>query len=78
MKQEIINEIMQDMAQHLDNIQLQRLQQVLEHTLFQYTISACDSKNSEQENIKYIEAFIAAKRVEGCSEKNNIILSDDD
>ncbi|MGI6500543.1 MAG: phage integrase N-terminal SAM-like domain-containing protein [Anaerostipes sp.] len=37
--------------------------------MFQYTISACDSKNSEQENQKYIEAFIVAKRVEGCSEK---------
>lgn len=69
MKQEMINEIMQDMAQNLDNTQLQRLQQVLEHTLFQYTISACNQKNNEQENIKYIEAFIAAKRVEGCSEK---------
>ncbi|MDD3337389.1 MAG: hypothetical protein PHS82_00865 [Lachnospiraceae bacterium] len=36
MKEELINEIMQDMAKSLDNIQLQRLQQVLEHTLFQY------------------------------------------
>lgn len=70
MKQEIINEIMQDMAHDLDNAQLQRLQKVLDHTLFQYTISACDNnRNSEQENQKYIEAFIAAKRVEGCSEK---------
>lgn len=69
MKQELINEIMLDMAQNLNNNQLQRLQQVLEHALFSYTISECDNKNREQENQKYIETFIAAKRVEGCSEK---------
>lgn len=69
MKQEIINEIMQGMAMELDNIQLQKLQQVLEHSLFHYTITDCNTDQGEKENNRYIEAFIAAKRVEGCSEK---------
>lgn len=69
MKQEIINEIMQGMAMELDNIQLQKLQQVLEHSLFHYTITDCNTDQGEKENHRYIEAFIAAKRVEGCSEK---------
>ena len=69
MKQELINEIMQGMALEIDNVQLQRLQQVLEHTLFQYSITTRNKEKNEDDNHKYIKVFIAAKRVEGCSEK---------
>ena len=39
MKQRIMEEIMQRMLPHLDNAQLQKLQEVLEHSLYNYEIS---------------------------------------
>lgn len=69
MKQELINEVMQEMAKELNNVQLQELKKVLEHSLFSYSVVARNNEEQEQENSKYVEAFIAAKRVEGCSEK---------
>lgn len=68
MKQKIMEEIMQQMLPHLDNAQLQKLEEVLEHSLFMYEIS---SKNTETEDDsqKLIDAFVYAKRIEGCSEK---------
>lgn len=39
MKQKIMEEIMQQMLPHLDNAQLQKLEEVLEHSLFMYEIS---------------------------------------
>lgn len=69
MKQELMNEILQGMAQELDNAQMHKLQQALEHALFHYKISEGNVPNNEQENSQYVDAFIAAKRIEGCSEK---------
>lgn len=69
MKQELINEVMQGMTKELNNFQLKELKKVLEHSLFSYSVIACNNEEQEQENNKYIESFIAAKRVEGCSEK---------
>lgn len=72
MKEQIINEVMQCMLQHLDNGQLAELQRVMRHVLHGKTIFE-DSPNVEQtieENHKFTELFIAAKRIEGCSDKS--------
>ena len=69
MKQQIISEVMQQMLPHLDNAQMQQLQKVLENTLFGCEITAQTEKKDTNDNPKLIDAFVSAKRIEGCSEK---------
>ena len=69
MKQQIISEVMQQMLPHLDNAQMQQLQKVLENTLFGCEITAQTEKEDTNDNPKLIDAFVSAKRIEGCSEK---------
>ena len=69
MKQQIISEVMQQMLPHLDNAQMQQLQMVLENTLFGCEITAQIEKKDTNDNPKLIDAFVSAKRIEGCSEK---------
>ena len=69
MKQQIISEVMQQMQPHLDNVQMQQLQKVLENTLFGCEITAQIEKKDTNDNPKLIDAFVSAKRIEGCSEK---------
>lgn len=68
MKQQIIESIIQQMLQHLDNVQLQRLKSVLEHELFDYEIKT-QAKRDEDDGNQLLDSFITAKRIEGCSEK---------
>lgn len=69
MKEEIIAEIMQQMLPHLDNAQLKQLKQVIEQTLFHYEVNKAEGKAEEDNSQELITMFIAAKRIEGCSEK---------
>ena len=68
MKQQIIESIIQQMLQHLDNVQLQRLKSVLEHELFDCEIKT-QAKRDEDDGNQLHDSFITAKRIEGCSEK---------
>ena len=68
MKKVIINEIMQGMLKHLDNSQMKMLYKVLERSFEGIEISKTEFPTDEQ-NINYIDLFVSAKRVEGCSEK---------
>ena len=68
MKQQITEEIVQQMLPHLDNAQLQKLQEVLEHSLYNYEISGKITE-TEDDSQKLIDSFVYAKRIEGCSEK---------
>ena len=68
MKEQIINEVLQQMLSYLDNLQLQKLKQSMEHVLFDCYISRKD-KNPEDDSLVLIESFLSAKRIEGCSEK---------
>lgn len=72
MKQQIINNIMQGMLKYLNNAQAIQLQRVLEKEFGQVEILEFERKEAEIENnnIKLTEFFLAAKRVEGCSEKS--------
>ncbi|MBS6064176.1 site-specific tyrosine recombinase/integron integrase [Criibacterium bergeronii] len=69
MKQQIISEVVQQMLPHLDNAQMQQLQSVLENTLFGCDITVQTEKKDTDDNPKLIDAFVSAKRIEGCSEK---------
>ncbi len=69
MKQQIITDVVQQMLPHLDNAQLKQLEKVLEHTLFGCEITKQDEKETTNDNPKLVDDFVAAKRVEGCSEK---------
>lgn len=69
MKNEYITEVMQIMLPVLDNTQLKQLRQAMEQALFRYEVTVY-KKAPEDENNKFlIDSFIAAKRIEGCSEK---------
>ena len=69
MKQNLINDIIQEMIPFLNNAQAEKLQAVLQHTLFNYDILENENKdNSSEQNL--VELFLSAKRIEGCSEKS--------
>lgn len=72
MKDKIITEIQTNMAPLLTTVQLEELRQALTYSLRNVEIT--ERKNSDpQENIgngELLNVFIAAKRIEGCSEKS--------
>ena len=70
MKQEFITEITQQMLPYLDNMELEQLQKVLKVALQNFEIIKSE-RNTEQDfsNLNFMELFLSAKRVEGCSEK---------
>ncbi|MCC8044819.1 MAG: tyrosine-type recombinase/integrase [Clostridiales bacterium] len=71
MNEEIITEITRKMLPYLDNAQLEQLQNVLHHYLWNVTIVETEEKTeiAEKSNNELLELFLSAKRVEGCSEK---------
>ena len=69
MKQHLMNEVIQGMLPFLNNGQMEKLQEVLQHTLFNYKVVESNS-NKELSELNLVELFLAAKRIEGCSEKS--------
>ncbi len=67
MKREIIHTVLSQMMPYLNNNQAARLQEVLEHSLFGMTFTQDETRIEEA--ISPLDAFISAKKVEGCSEK---------
>lgn len=68
-KQDLIKDVVQGMLPYLNNAQSERLQEVLQYTLVRYEVT----ENKQQEKISeqnFVELFLSAKRVEGCSEKS--------
>ena len=68
MKQKIINEVVQGMLPFLNNAQTEKLQEVLLHTLWKYEVTEFDLNKEEEQD--FVELFLSAKRIEGCSEKS--------
>ena len=68
MKQELIAEIEQQLLKVLDNSQLEMLHRTLETCLSGYEIAEATTK--QEDTTDYVDLFIAAKRIEGCSEKS--------
>ena len=73
MKKTFISDILQSMMPYLDNAQLEHLKQSLEIKLQKFEIiesSESCSKIDKDDNLSLISSFLAAKRIEGCSEKS--------
>lgn len=68
MKQNLINNILKDMLPVLNNEQLHKLQNTLKSTLHKFEVSNTKTTSSDKED--YMEMFLSAKRIEGCSEKS--------
>ena len=69
MKQNLINDVIQEMIPYLNNAQAEKLQMVLQHTFFYYEIIEGENKDNDSEQ-NLVELFLSAKRIEGCSEKS--------
>lgn len=69
MKQDLIKDVVQGMLPYLNNAQCERLQDVLRHALADYEVV----ENKQQDPClerNFVELFLSAKRIEGCSEKS--------
>ena len=61
---ELIFEVLNDMAEELSVAQLKKLQEVLLKRLEESEV-----QHKPADNIEYLEMFLHAKRIEGCSER---------
>lgn len=69
MKENLIKDIVQSMLPYLNNEQMEKLQSVLYYTIAKYEVIVDkQQKNNLERN--YVELFLTAKRIEGCSEKS--------
>lgn len=68
MKQNLITDVIQAMLPYLNNAQMEKLQEVLQHTLFDYEVTKTEEHNGFTSQ-DLVASFLAAKRIEGCSEK---------
>ena len=68
MNEQFINEIQRRMLPYLNNEQLKQLGNALEETLRGATVTY-EETHDEGKQADLVEAFIIAKRIEGCSEK---------
>ena len=68
MKEELMTEVMQQMLPYLDNAQLKQLRQVMEQALYHYEVTGAEARPEEDDSNDLVTMFIAAKRIEGCSE----------
>lgn len=68
MKEQLITEVQQQMLPFLNNEQLRKLRTAMEYCLHGLEVTPSDQPQ-EQEQSDSVTAFIAAKRIEGCSEK---------
>ena len=66
----LINEIEQAMLNVLDNEQLSQLRKVLDYTFRNVSVTERKSISTASNNQTAIDNFIAAKKVEGCSDKS--------
>ena len=63
MEEKIVN-IINQMAEYLNVSQMKKLQEVVLHTF-----SESEAKREEIENREYLQLFLEAKKIEGCSER---------
>lgn len=73
MKKEIITLIEQEMLEVLNNEQLEYLHNVLKYAFKDKNISFTnlqDKKEVEMSNLDFLDSFLSAKQVEGCSQKS--------
>lgn len=66
MNEVFISDVMQGMLPYLDNMQLEKLKEVLKEEIKKMA----DDEYHEASNEEYVNKFIAAKSIEGCSNKS--------
>lgn len=72
MNETIIKEIEQQLLRYLDNAQMEQLHKTLKHCLENVEIKIKENEMDDiydYTNIELINKFIAAKEIEGCSER---------
>ena len=71
MKEELIKRIVEELDGFLCEDQLVRLREVVQVALKGYSIGRLltDSERQRKDNEQFLDAFLSAKKVEGCSEK---------
>lgn len=69
MKENLIKDIIQEMLPFLNNAQSEKLQGVLKYTFAKYEVTDKQNKENSSEQ-DFVELFLSAKRIEGCSEKS--------
>lgn len=69
MKQDLINDVVQSMLPYLNNAQSKKLQEVLSHVLVDYDVVENQNMDNDLQQ-DFVELFLSAKRIEGCSEKS--------
>lgn len=67
MKENLIRDVIQGMLPYLNNAQGEKLREVLQFSLASYDIKEKEKQDDDEEN--FVELFLSAKRIEGCSEK---------
>lgn len=70
MKELLKNEILHEMIPLLDDNQINKLKDVLDEVLSTYGIVDKPSNETSVTEVNYIDLFLSAKRLEGCSEKS--------
>lgn len=68
MKEQLITEVQQQMLPYLNNEQLRKLRTAMEHCMHGMEITTVEEQQDADQG-DTVTAFIAAKRIEGCSEK---------
>ena len=69
MKENLIKDVIQGMLPYLNNAQAEKLQAVLQHSLYGYEVTLKENIDNI-EKIDLVAMFLSAKRIEGCSEKS--------
>lgn len=67
MKKQMITEIEQVMVGILNNSQMEMLHETLLHVFWNKEVTECNSGSKDSDNADYLNLFLAAKQVEGCS-----------
>lgn len=67
MKNNLIRTINSEMNSYLNNYQLEKLNEILEYSFYNYDVIELEKNKKGTEN--YTELFIASKKVEGCSDR---------
>lgn len=70
MNEIIKNMILHEMVTYLDDNQYKKLNCILIKVLSNYQIEEIQSETNDKTNQHYIDSFLSAKRLEGCSEKS--------
>ena len=69
MKQDLVKDVIQGMLPYLNNAQNEKLQEILQYTLVKYDVT--ENKQQKKPSVQdFVELFLSAKRIEGCSEKS--------